>query len=336
MPGTQAYDRCMRIAQCATHQNPARCIQEHEPYRVFVGGEPSVEERNMNDYDIGLVAGMDNQYSNAAFVNTLLPQFRDEHVGTDDIALEDRPIDILFRSSECSGGARWRDELAAMIRKEAEDKNLTFVASGSCTAGTKNEYEDQYRTPGHYDNWQSCPECDQSKLILAFEKTTTGNHYMSEKPFHPDLHGALTAYVGTGSDEDMVRNGLNPDRIIRMGALESPEAYAKRVVSTLTDSRAMKDMGAAPRQQPIVDTAAARQLSCGDPRIQYLRGLRRPIQVGLIDGRFPDGGETYLRDALCLENSVFNVDHENKLEQPDIVLDAGAIGTTDKYPQQFG
>jgi hypothetical protein len=326
----------MKIAQCATNEDPATCIQGQEPYRVFVGGEPFIEgERDMNDYDIGLVAGMHNKYSNAAFVNTLIAQFRDEHIGTENIPLKDRPIDILFRSSLCSGDTKWRDELAAMIRKEAEDANLTFAATGSCTGGTKKAFEDDYRTPGHYDNWQSCPECDKSKLILAFEKTTTGNHYMSEKVFHPDFHDALAAYVGTASEDDMVRNGLNPDRIISMGALEPADVFAKRVVSALTDQRMMEDMEAAPRQRPSVDTAAARQLSCGDPRIQHLRNLSRPIQVALMGGRFPDGGETYIRDALCLEKAVFELNHENDVDRPDIVLDAGWIGNT-QFPARLG
>ena len=136
---------------------------------IQVDGEPS-PQRSMARADLHLLAGGSN-LSPKAFYCPLLIQEKGWTFSQRGKPMRQRPIDVLYRSSNC---VPEREALVSTLRQYVEDAGFNFVASGKCVAGGN-------RSPSAAGsrNWGECNECQDAKMIVSFENYADGLEYLS-------------------------------------------------------------------------------------------------------------------------------------------------------------
>ena len=102
--------------------------------RIYIEGEPT-NHTDMAPFDLAILAGGANLHDNAVYL-PLLPLEKwshlDFHAASVGKPAAERSIDVLYRSSNCT---EEREKLATAVREGVEAENLSFVATGACTAG---------------------------------------------------------------------------------------------------------------------------------------------------------------------------------------------------------
>jgi len=157
--------------------------RQRNAFRILVDGEryPGVVRLpplNLSAYQLGVFTGGSNLHPNAVYLPLLALEKELALAGGVGKPAAARGIDLLYRSSWCTGP---RERLATQLRRAAEAAGLRFVSAGRCTAGAdprQSAGPGARRTPG---GWDVCDECADAKLVLAFEKFEHGKSYLSEK-----------------------------------------------------------------------------------------------------------------------------------------------------------
>ena len=212
--------------------------------RIYIEGEPT-NHADIESFDLAIVAGGANLHDNAVHL-PLLPLEKwshlDFHAAPVGKPAAQRSIDILYRSSHCTDE---REKLATAVREGAEAAGLSFVASGACTAGGERQAFDN-------DGWGHCQECQDAKMVIAFENFSPGAEYLSEKPFLAWAHGAVPLYHGNGQAL-MDGAGLRRDCLVDARDFEDTSAFVRRVVELAKDPERLDAMrGTAPWSPMLV------------------------------------------------------------------------------------
>jgi hypothetical protein len=88
------------------------------------------------------------------------------------------------------------------ICRLAQEHGLVVATGGKCAVTCKSApYNFKHnRNDALNGDWGGCAECEESKVVVAFENFSEGYSYLSEKPFLPLETGALGIYIGNGID----------------------------------------------------------------------------------------------------------------------------------------
>jgi hypothetical protein len=218
------------------------------PVTFYWDGEPSVAagctSADMciaaSGYDKPTVAFGHTTYAHVANGMCLPQTWPNEQLLAESV--EDRPVDIVYRSSNCKGK---REEMAKLFRKEAEARGMTFEARGKCGAGgpttaSKDPNGCVTCAPNHPNRFKEpnvvpCNDCLESKAVLAFENF--GNSpYLSEKLFWPLNNGSLAVYYGNGQDA-MDKIGLNRDKMMDRASYASDAEFVNDVLDVIQSDR---------------------------------------------------------------------------------------------------
>ena len=223
--------------------------------RIYIEGEPT-NRVDLASFDLAIVAGGANLHDNAVYL-PLLPLEKwshlDFHAAPVGKPAAERHIDVLYRSSNCT---EEREKLATALREGLEAENLSFVATGTCTAGGERQEFDN-------DGWGHCKECLDAKMVIAFENFDPDAEYLSEKPFLGWAHGAVPLYHGNGQAL-MDGVGLRRSSMVDATSFEDTGAFVRRVVELAKDPRQLDAMrGTAPLAQGarLADTAPLRKFA---------------------------------------------------------------------------
>ena len=248
--------------------------------RIYIEGEPT-NHADIESFDLAIVAGGANLHDNAVHL-PLLPLEKwshlDFHAAPVGKPAAQRSIDILYRSSHCTDE---REKLATAVREGAEAAGLSFVASGACTAGGERQAFDN-------DGWGHCQECQDAKMVIAFENFSPGAEYLSEKPFLAWAHGAVPLYHGNGQAL-MDGAGLRRDCLVDARDFEDTSAFVRRVVELAKDPERLDAMrGTAPLESDarLEDMAPLRALAARElpsPTRVYIDNPRTPAWEAVVE-----------------------------------------------------
>ena len=219
---------------------------------IFWDGEPTPHPKCLAaDLCVSASGFGSEEHTNVAFMPTtacegqgLCPDWKPS------TTFEDRTYDILYRSSNCNGTTD-RDNLARIIREEADRRGLTFVATGKCLAGGKRTLpaDGDRRFEGEAQNvvpsTRPCKDCQNAKVMLAFDNFVEEERYLSEKVLFPMMNGAVSAYYGNGQDAmDMI--GLNREKIIDRLDFQSDREFANALLDVASDKDKFNRLTAKP------------------------------------------------------------------------------------------
>lgn len=272
-------------------------------YRINIDGEPQ-SVHDPNSFDLNILSGGSDLYSNA-FHLPLLAYEKGWKFDDKGIPLSERSIDVLYRSSNCTNR---RETLASSLRESVENNGFKFVASGGCLAGSSNESI----VKSQDDQWGKCTECQDAKMIIAFENNGDGE-YLSEKPYLPAEYGAIPIYDGNGLHM-FRRSGMNTERMV---VHEDAESLNHRVVELLKAPHQLDALYELETGKPSLepDLKLIREYTCNDPKLQTLK-TRDVIHVQQNNPNVPLI-KTWLPEALCLEEKTFSFDPPSGLN-PDV------------------
>lgn len=256
-------------------------------YRVFTGGEPT-NSLAFESFDLNLVSGGSNLAVNAFFLPLLMHEkswtLQDpQRLGLEE-PLAKRPIDFLYRSSNCLPR---REALAAAVRKAFERAGLVFEASGGCKGRTPIPQGQHPKGIQGNGDWGDCPECRRSKLIAAFENFADGEQYLSEKALLAAEYGALTAYHGNGQPL-MDEIGMDASRHIDRAAYASDAAFADALVRLAQSPDELEGRRALPVFRDLswqlgrMNLTRVREHTCRDAKLRVLRGRERAATALLL------------------------------------------------------
>lgn len=145
-----------------------------------------------------------------------------------------RPIDVYFRSSNCS---EKREESVAIIRKIIEENGFNFVLGGRC--GGKDYPINENIDKGSW--FEDCERCKQSKIILSIDNYNDDNIYLSEKFFMPLAYGAIPAYIGNGQ-QFIEWASINKECYLDRINYVSDEEFAYSIVNLLKNHKNLEYM----------------------------------------------------------------------------------------------
>ena len=268
--------------------------EERETFTVQVDGEP-VARNDPSRFDLNILAGGSNLHARSHHLPLLAleKQWTFESKGK---PMDQRSIDVLYRSSNCTGR---REEMAASLRKKVEANGFKFVSTGKCSAGATRDESSVAQSAT--TNWGECPECDDAKMIVAFENYANGGDYLSEKAYLPAQHGAIPLYEGNGLHLYR-RSGMNAARMIVHSG--DTAVFEDDVIGTLQSKEKLNKLYELDVGTPslLPDLNRIRQQTCTDPKLNKLRS-RDTVRV-YSETRIPDM-ENWLPVALCLEAKPF-------------------------------
>ena len=220
------------------------------PLRIFWDGEPKAHPKCLSaDLCVSASSFGSEQHPNVAFMPTtacegqgMCPDWEST------TTFDDRPYDILYRSSNCMNN---RDNLARVIREEADRRGLSFIATGKCTAGGERthpgdgEREFEGKAQNVVPSTRACKDCQKAKVMLAFDNFVEGEPYLSEKVLFPMMNGAVSAYYGNGQDAmDMI--GLNREKIIDRSDFQSDREFATALLDVASDKNKFESLTVKP------------------------------------------------------------------------------------------
>ena len=305
-------------------------------FTINADAEPipnSTKAQHAATTDLNIFAGGSNVYPNAFYLPLdVVDKIVEEHpekgahrakmtpFGNTGKPITERETDVLYRSSNCTPE---REKLAAAVKKEVEARGMTFVSAGRCKAGDtpldRAKWVRQKKQRGDDRGWAACPECDDAKMMIAFENYSEGFDYLCEKPFLAAVAGAIPLYDGNGLHL-FEQVGMNSERMLVRGKDDDPAAFAKRVADVLQDPHELKRLYNLSVGEPkLMDTTHIQKAMCGTSKVKAMQQKESVCVQGHIPGL-----EMWLPDALCLDPSkvVFE-----ECTNPDILV--GGIGHHD-------
>jgi hypothetical protein len=321
----------LRVLKAAVKENARQNLQpidfacRSDQMCVQMDGEPR-PRLSPSLFDVNLLVVRSSNFRRSFFLPTLSYNllheiYNPEATGSPAI---NRPIDVLYRSSNC---APRREALASSIRVALDAEGLNFTYTGKCKAGANGPNRgslgpDNRAMIEQVNVWESCPECAQAKMMIAFENydVLSEDEYLSEKPFLPLVYGALPLYEGSG--QLLMREmGINPKKMLDRAVFESDGDFVREIVRLAKSPLEIDRVQTAEDvflkgHSPDFDLSEIRKYTCTLP----LSKKTMPVKIFMsMDNHFKKGRERisdWLKDALCFVSAA----HVQEAAEADVVL----------------
>ena len=167
------------------------------PVKIYVNGEPTYDHHVVHDYDAIFATAGDFANPKLLYVPFYMLEsckngshhqrfYSDQRWLT---PARDRPIDVLYRSSNCNPK---RESIVNHLRARVEKAGLRFEHSGACSGGSSKPRLQQSKT-------EDCAECYKSKMMISMSRDLEPTwEALDEKLLVPNLFGAVPIYLGKG------------------------------------------------------------------------------------------------------------------------------------------